>query len=78
MASAGKDACEDSCSRSRVAAPFIERLLLPKVLGKLAFRLPVLAQGSISLVSEVSQYSQSSGRHRRSNLKLTVGNRFGF
>lgn len=47
-----------------VAAPLLSRLLLPvlpkKVLGKLAFRLPVLAPGSISLASEVSQYSQSS------------------
>ncbi|KAI5664216.1 hypothetical protein M9H77_23539 [Catharanthus roseus] len=56
LASIGKNTCEDSCSRSRVAVPFIERIFFPydkKVLGKFPFRLLVLAQGSISLVSEL-------------------------
>ncbi|KAI5639607.1 hypothetical protein M9H77_00144 [Catharanthus roseus] len=54
LASAGKNACEDSCSRSR------------KVLGKFPFRLLVLAQGSISLVSEVRlSWAQITVRKQR-------------
>ncbi|KAI5671167.1 hypothetical protein M9H77_11531 [Catharanthus roseus] len=41
LAFVGKNTCKDSCSCSR------------KVLGKFHFRLLVLAQGSIGLVSEV-------------------------
>ncbi|KAI5675520.1 hypothetical protein M9H77_06470 [Catharanthus roseus] len=58
LASASKNACEDSCSRSK------------KVLGKFPFSLLVLAQSSISLVSELVIGSASS--YRLSWAQITV------